>query len=167
MNTHQIKNNIVVKQVDMTHFNKPNVNMFIDLVYQHFIDLAKYPDLKHTVSDITKLIRSPNFEGYLVYKDGKKIIGYLLGDNMVLVDGRKVFYISYMFVAPSFRSKGIASQLMELSRDRADKKRYDGLLLTADSNNEKVFDFYLKRGFMPDLVLRKYDQHEILFQPLS
>lgn len=158
-------NNIVIKTVDMSNFNKPNVNMFIDLVFEHFIDLADYPDLKHTRDELYRLIRSENMKGYLVYH-GKKIIGYLLGEIMILVDGRKVFYISYMFVAPSFRKHGIASQLMEFSREFANNAGFDGLLLTADSENQKVFDFYLKRGFMPDLVLRKYAQHEVLFQPI-
>jgi len=160
-----MNNNIVIKNVNSGHFNKPNVNIFIDLVYNHFIELANFVDLKHSKQEITRLLRSTNFRGYLVY-NGSKIIGYLLGEIMILVDGRKVFYISYMFVAPSFRKKGIASQLMEYSRTLANNSRFDGVLLTVDSDNQKVYEFYLKRGFMPDMTLRRYAQHEVLFQPL-
>ena len=37
-------------------------------------------------------------------------------------------------------------------------------MLTCDSENEPVQNFYLMRGFMPDLILRRYNKFDVLYK---
>lgn len=153
---------IVIKPVKANNLNKPNINTFIDLIYEHFLDLLKYPTLKHSKNEIKRLISNQNFRGYLVYVNNS-IIGYLLGEIMLLNDKRHVFYISYIYVAPSYRNKGIASTLLEIVSQNIGQNNLDGILLTTDTEDRKLFDFYIKRGYKPDEQLRTYRQHEVLY----
>jgi len=153
---------IYIRPVDALYFDRPNVSLFVNSVYNNFIDLSKYPELKHTKQDIYKLLKSENMRGYIVRQDNK-LLGYLIGEIMILADGRKVFYISYIYIAASFRKKHIGSKLLEMVIKTSRSLKFDGVLLTCDTENIPVYDFYQKRGFMPDLVLRKYARHDVLY----
>ena len=47
----------------------------------------------------------------LLAMDKKQIVGYLLAEIMTLEDGRKVLFISYLYVAPTMRNKGLGKTL--------------------------------------------------------
>lgn len=153
---------IIIRPVDTSYFNTPNVDLFVNIVYNNFKNLAKYPELKHTKPDIRELLKSPNMKGYIVRED-KKILGYLLGDVNLLADGRKVFYISYIYIAQTFRNKKLGSKLLELVINNSRTLNFDGVMLICDTEDQPVFEFYQKRGFMPDLILRRYDRYDVLF----
>ena len=85
---------------------------------------------------------------------------------MDLADGRRVFYISYVFTSKPFRNKGFASKMINYVEALAKEFHFDGILLTCDTENEEVYNFYLSRGFMPDLVLRQYKKHDVLYKGL-
>lgn len=136
---------------------------FGNTIFHNFKELAQYPKLKHNINEIMRVIKSPR--SVIMFKMYKgKIIGYLLGEIMNLNDGRNVFYITYIFTSPHFRGKGIASDLMKTVSNIVEQQALDGILLTCDSEDQEVFSFYEKRGFMPDLVLRTYDKFEVLFK---
>ena len=42
-------------QVDSSYFNKPNIDQFVDIVYNNFSYLTKYTKLGHSKEDIKKL----------------------------------------------------------------------------------------------------------------
>lgn len=136
---------------------------FCDTIYNNFKELTRYQNLKHNKKEIMRIIKSP--QSVIIFKLYKgKIIGYVLGEIMKLNDGRTVFYVTYIFTSQIFRSKGIASELMNKITKIVDEKNLDGIMLTCDSENFEVYSFYEKRGFMPDLVLRTYDKFEVLFK---
>lgn len=141
--------------------NKKGLDSFINAVFNNFIELVNQPKLLHTKPDIYKLLMSPNFRGYLVYYN-KSIVAYLLGELKTLADGRKVFFINYLFVAPSSRKQGIASKLLNSVNGYVHQNSYDAVMLICDTENPKVYDYYLKRGFMLDLVLRRYERYDVL-----
>jgi ribosomal protein S18 acetylase RimI-like enzyme len=156
---------IYIRPVDALYFDRPNVGLFVDVVYNNFIGLAKYPELKHTKNDIYTLLKSPNMRGYIV-RQGKKLIGYLIGEIMILADGRRVFYISYIYIAEMFRKKRLGSKLMELIIENSRVMKFNGVMLICDTEDYPVYDFYQKRGFMLDIVLRRYSRHDVLFLQL-
>lgn len=140
-----------------------SLKCFGQTVFNNFKDLVAYPDLKHNITEIMRVIKSP--KSVIIFKMYKqKIIGYVLGEIMKLNDGRNVFYILYIYTSHHFRGRGIASELLETIQKIISDKSLDGILLTCDSEDAEIYNFYSKRGFMPDLVLRTYSKFEILFK---
>ena len=142
--------------------NKNNVNILTEIIYKNFIELSQYKHLKHTRKDIHDLLLSDN-SVIMLYMIDKSIGGYLVGEIMT-IDSRRVFYITYIFTSVKFRNKGIASQLINNVENIVDKKDLSGILLTCDTENKNIYDFYLKKGFMPDLVLRNYSRFDVLYK---
>jgi GNAT superfamily N-acetyltransferase len=142
-----------------------NSEKFVEMLYLNFAELADYPELKHNRQELMRLVTSDQSKIVLIIVN-KKIAAYLVGETMDLNDGRRVFYISYIFTAKMFRKQGFASKLMNYIEEYSKKFEYDGLLLTCDTEDDDVYNFYQIRGFMPDLVLRQYKKHDILYKPL-
>ena len=136
---------------------------FTEAIYANFIELKDYPELKHNRKELMRLLCSKKNKVIFIGVD-KKIAAYLIADVIDLVDGRRVLYINYLFTAKQFRKKGFASRLMEYVETLAKEFKYDGVMLTCDTENEKVHNFYLTRGFFPDLVLRQYKRHDVLYK---
>lgn len=164
-NNTNTNNKIIINPLNSTYFkNKSNVNMFVDIVYKNFINLVHDPNLKHSKMEINKLLFSPNFKGYFV-KENDKIIGYLLGEITKLNDRRKVYFISYIYTSKYYRKHGIASKLMELVMDMTKSMKLDTVMLICDTEDDNVYNFYLKKGFMLDFTLRRYNRHDVLSLP--
>lgn len=153
---------ILIRPVDALYFNNPNINMFVDIIYNNFKNLAEYPDLKHNRTDIYNLLKSSTMKGYIV-RQSNKILGYLIGEDMILADGRKIYYVSYIFITESFRNKKLGSKLIDIVINNSRLLNFDGVMLTCDTEDSKVFYFYQKLGFMPDLVLRRYNRHDVMY----
>ncbi len=137
-----------------------------EMIYLNFLDLADYPELKHNRSELTRLVTSKDSKTIFIIVKGK-IAAYLVGEVMKLVDGRRVFYISYIFTSKLFRKKGFGSKLMDYVDQLVTKFNYDGVMLTCDTENEEIYNFYLMRGFFPDLVLRQYKKHDVLYKGMN
>ena len=150
----------VVKKVDPNKSGK-----LVDMLYNNFVNLAAYQQLLHNRKELTRLVTSDKAK-IIFLMVNKKIAAYLVGEIKDLVDGRHVFYISYLYTAKQFRKKGFASQLLEYVEELVKKENLDGVLLTCDTDDEKVHEFYLTRGFMPDLVLRNYSKFDVLYKPM-
>lgn len=132
-----------------------------NVVYNNFEHLHQTPELRHTKEEIYKLLKSDVAQVFLYLINGK-IAGYLIGEITNLNDGRTIFYISYIFTAKQFRNTGIASELIKLAEKTVNNHSLNALALTCDTNNKILYNWYLKMGFMPDLILRNYSRHEIL-----
>jgi ribosomal protein S18 acetylase RimI-like enzyme len=129
----------------------------------NFSHLSINPNLKHNHVDIERTIRSKDSQIYL-YLVNKKIAAYLIGEITRLEDGRNVFYIAYLFTGKKFRKMGFASKLLETAKQNAKMYKLDGVMLTCDSHNSQVCDFYRTRGFMEDVILRTYSRFEVFTQ---
>ncbi|ATZ80474.1 N-acyltransferase [Bodo saltans virus] len=136
-----------------------------NVIYNNFIELSKYEQLSHTKPELERLITSPESLILLMIVN-KKIAGYMIGEIKSLNDGRVVFYISYIFTSKLFRGKGIASKLMSHVEKYSKKNNCNGILLTCDTEDDYVNNFYLMKGFMPDMVLRRYDKYDVLYKSL-
>lgn len=85
----------------------------------------------------------------------------MIGEFKNLNDGRLVYYITYLFVAPKFRNKRIASQLLRYLINKCKSWGIKHITLTCDTYNIKLCSFYKKIGFIPDLIMRNMKRHEI------
>jgi GNAT superfamily N-acetyltransferase len=151
---------INVKQLDNKTFSDAYINNFAHTIYKNFEQLASNTKLKHSIPEIIKLFKSPNMYGFLLY-DGQKIIGYLIGEFNKLKDNRTTFYISYLFIADNYRGKKLASKLVNYSIDLGKKHKLNCIMLICDTHDKFVHDFYEKKGFMLDPMLRRYERHDV------
>ena len=152
-----------IKLITSNQLKCNNLNFFINTIYVNFRDLTMYPELKHTKSEIKKLLLSQNVQLFL-YIINKKIAGYMLGEIIKLNDGRTVFYITYIYTVDKFRGNGIASKIIKNVSTITEINNLDGIMLTCDTEDPQIYDFYLKRGFMPDTYLRRYTRYDVLFR---
>lgn len=141
---------------------KEQTRYFAKTIYNNFRYLKDYPQLKHTFEDINQLLKSVNMYSILVYDINGKIIAYLIGEILELDDGKTVLYIDYIYVVSMYRELGIASKLLDILVSKVNSWNINGIMLTADTENKKIYDFYLKRGFMPDQTHRRYERHDVL-----
>jgi ribosomal protein S18 acetylase RimI-like enzyme len=160
-----------MSQINIVPINKPNIQSFVKIIYENFLDIAKRPELKHTPADIFRLLTSPRFVGYFAksynpQQNKYTVVGYLLAEVHKLDDGRRVLFISYLYVASPFRKHGTASQMMNTATSRAKQLKLDHIVLNCDTENKAVYNFYLKRKFMPDMELRTYSRYEVLSKPV-
>jgi ribosomal protein S18 acetylase RimI-like enzyme len=140
-----------------------------NMIYKNFIDLVEDPKLLHTYDEINKLLHRDKVQFY-VYMYQNKIIGYLIGDILPLQNGynkRNVFFINYIFVAKQFRSSGLGNFLLNFAINNATKYNLDGIMLICDTLNKKVYNWYIKRGFMLDIELRRYSRHDVFFKHID
>ena len=138
----------------------------VNMIYYNFENLAEYEELMHNKAEIRRLVTDPHSKIIFILVNNR-IAAYLVGEIKDLNDGRRVFYISYIYTAEKFRKQGFASQLLKYVETITKKFKYDGIMLTNDVEDEDVHNFYLMRGFMPDLILRRYNKFDVLFKPIN
>ena len=153
-----MKNQLYIKSVDRSFFNRPNLGLFIDTVFNNFNELYNFPQLKHNREEIIRLINSGKFHGFLIFY-GNKMIGYLLGE-ILNYNGLSLYFINYLFVSPVFRDKKLGTQLIKFAKNYTIMENLDGISLISDTENNKNFNFYRKLGFEIHED-RLYQRHEL------
>lgn len=144
---------------------KQDLTIFIDLIYNNFIELSEEEKLMHTKEDIKKNLRADNSVILIVLdKKVNKIAGFLTANIMELDDKRLVYYISYVYTAENYRNNGIASRLLDISEQIAHNKKCNGIMLIFDTTNKQLYHFYEGKGYMQDINLRRYEQHDVFYK---
>ncbi len=151
--------------IKMEHqeLKKQRKEILVDIIYNNFSDLNDEPKLNHTHEAIMKTLNSKEVVLLLFIEKGK-IGGYLLGEIMILEDGRKVMFISYIFVAKDLRASGVGTQLLQIITKIASDKYCDGIMLIYDTTQKKLIRFYDKHGFMLDFQLRRFEKHDVFYK---
>jgi GNAT superfamily N-acetyltransferase len=139
-----------------------NTRAFSNIIFLNFPSLIPIKKLKHTRGEITRLLESDKMTGFLVYNKSGILIAYLIGELMQLNDGRLTFYISYLYVSKKYRKNGIAKKLLSIVVQKCKQVGILNITLTTNTENEGLYDFYLKWGFMPDPILRTYEKYDVL-----
>jgi ribosomal protein S18 acetylase RimI-like enzyme len=134
-------------------------------IYDNFIELSKFPNLKHTQEEIERILHEDKLI-FCVIMHNNKIVAYLLGEVMSINDRRVVAYITYLYTASKFRKNGLASKLIDYVEHFCTKNRLNGIMLICDTEDKKVNDFYQKKGFMLDPNLRRYERYDVLYKSL-
>ena len=152
-------------KMEYQELRKQKKDVLVNIIYNNFTDLNDEPKLNHTPESIMKTLNSKDTVLLLFIEHGK-IGGYLLGEIMILDDGRKVMFISYIFVAKDLRTSGIGTQLLQIISKIASDKYCDGLMLIYDTTQKKLRRFYDRNGFMLDFQLRRFEKHDVFYKLL-
>jgi GNAT superfamily N-acetyltransferase len=140
------------------------VTKLTHVIYYNFKYLEYDPILKHKHEDIVRLLQSNDISGYLAYDIDKSLIGYIIGEYINLNDGRRVFYVTYLFVIKRFRHKKIGSHLIEYMMNKCKMNNIREMMLTFDTNDSRLITFYKKHGFKQDLsVHNPKTRHQVWF----
>jgi len=158
-------NSIHLIEYDGDYLKSMNTKLLSKIIYYHFLELAQYPLLEHSIQSIRKTFENDNAVLFILLENNK-IISYLLGYSLQLDDGRKVMFISYIYVAKSHRNKGIGKFMMDHIEQKALDLKLDGILLICDTEDQKVLNFYMTRNYMHDIILRRYDRYDVMFRAL-
>lgn len=131
-----------------------NNSKLINTIYNHFIHLKDFSDLKHTKNEIKNMLSRNEFYGLLLYSQNKKLIAYLLGEKIKLNDGRFVYYISYIYVIKEYRSQGIGKRLINKVIEKCKNSfGISFIMLTCENDNVSAIRFYKKLGYIQEKIL--------------
>jgi ribosomal protein S18 acetylase RimI-like enzyme len=144
---------------------KKPFDKLVNIVYENFIHLKKYPELNHNIKTIRETVANKDKIIILCFDNHyKRILGYLIGYNIVLNDGRFVTFISYIYVSTQLRSKGIGSKILNICFKESEMRGCEGIMLTCNTQDKHIMKFYEEKGFMLDFNLRRYTKYDILFK---
>lgn len=129
-----------------------NPQLLANVVFNNFLYLTHFPDLQHTKTEIVKTLNLESCLCYLLYDD-TKLIGYLIGDFRTFPDNRYGFYVSYVYISSKYRNRKLGSELMNQLIKKCNNIGTKFIVLTCDTNDEKVVKFYEKLGFVIDSSL--------------
>ena len=144
---------------------KQDLNLLINNIYNNFPQLIDVPGVTHSKQTINNTLNNPEVV-LLLAMDKKQIVGYLLAEIITLEDGRKVLFISYLYVAPTMRNKGLGKTLMNKSFDVAADNYCDGIMLIYDTTDRQLRKFYGKMNFMLDFNMRRYEKNDVFYKVL-
>lgn len=157
-------NPITVQEVSFKDIQK-DIKNFTVAIFNNFIELTRHPYVKHTKEEIRRLLESEQLFGYIVrYRNPEnitKIIAYLFGETTTLPDGRNAYYLSYIYVSPNFQHKKLGSLLMKKIIYHCQHFGIPFIVLTCDTEDTKVMNFYKKLGFVSDPALATGKKHDV------
>jgi ribosomal protein S18 acetylase RimI-like enzyme len=157
METHILTYNDILKQKDLS--------LFVDTIYDNFIHLSSELKLSHTKENILKNLLSPN-SIIIIMIENNKITGFLTGNILELDDRRRVFFISYIYVAENQRNKKLGTKLMKLAEKIGNQYKCIGMMLIFDTHDKVLVNFYENLGYMLDINLRRYEPHDVYYKTL-
>lgn len=137
-----------------------NSSLLADVAYNNFIYLTKFPELMHTKQDIIKTLQADGNLCYLLY-DGNNLIGYLIGDFRTLPDSRYAYYVSYLYISKQYRNKKLGSRLMDKIIKKCQDNGTKFIILTCDTQDDKIIRFYQRYGFKVDSYLGGNKRHNV------
>jgi GNAT superfamily N-acetyltransferase len=154
-----------IVKLEYSDLKTQNKELLINIIYNNFLYLEPEPKLNHNRKAISEILNDKDVVLFLYIKD-KKIGAYLLSQIIHLEDGRKVLYISYLFVSNSLRKSGIGSILMKKAEQYAYINYCDGILLIYDTRRKELRRFYDRHGYMLDFQLRRYENNDVFYKVL-
>ena len=155
-----MENKLITREINYKTIY-PTINIFTNVIFDHFIELSKLDYIKHTKQDIYVLLSSEQLFGYLVKLNGK-IIAYLVGETTTTPDGRNVYFLSYIYVIKQYQHIKIGSMLVKKLISHCQDLGIPFIVLICDLHDKKVTNFYKKFGFVIDPILKNNKQHDAL-----
>lgn len=137
-----------------------DIRKFVEVIYRNFEDLGEVNILNHNRKEIKKVLTSPTALILAAILDNT-MIGYLVAD-LVVYNNRTLMHIYYLYTGPAYRSKGVATFLLNQVQDYADVYDCSALSLTHDTYQHKLTKFYLSNGFTYDPSLRSRMRYDMM-----
>lgn len=149
-----------LKCVVVTKISNPEI--LSSIAFKNFIYLTRFPELMHNEKDIYKTLQADGNLCYLIY-DKQHLIAYMIGDFRTLPDNRYAYYISYLYVVEKYRGKRIGSKIMDMIINKCNTMGVKFIVLTCDTQDTKIVDFYRKYGFVKDPILGNNDKRHNVY----
>ncbi len=149
---------MVLKCVETKKIKNPEI--LADIIFNNFSYLTEFPSLSHNKKEIIKILKLDENLCFFIY-DNDKLVAYLVGDFKTLNDKRYVYYISYFYVMEAYRGNGLGGQILQMVINKCKKVGVPFIILTCDTYDTKVVNFYKKYGFSKDPVLGTNDRHNV------
>ena len=143
-----------------------DLSFFIELIYNNFIELSENDKLMHTKEKIEENLKNDNSIITIMLNSDKKIIGFITANIMELDDRRKVFYISYIYVAETERNNKIGSKLLNQAEKIGIQNKCLGVMLIFDTQQNNLVRFYEDKGYMLDINYRRYEKNDVFYKLL-
>ena len=140
-----------------------NMKKFTEIIYKNFEEINDITSLKHNRSEILRLLTSPK-SIIIIATINRQIVAYLIAEITIIENLRQIMHISYLFTSPVYRSKGIATYLLNLIQIYAQEQNINTLSLTFDTYNKSLEKFYLNNYFVYDSNLRSYQRYDMLLK---
>lgn len=129
------------------------INRFANIIFINFIDLQYESGISFTIDSIKDNLKSPGLLGWFLIDNNDKVVGYIVGEKKNLEDGRYVYYLSYFYIIPKYRSKGIGKTMLQNTLNHINKINIPFILLTSQVNTN-AFKLYRDLGFVFDSVIK-------------
>jgi ribosomal protein S18 acetylase RimI-like enzyme len=155
---------LVLDKTDIA--KQKDLSFFIDVIYNNFIELSREDKLMHTKQKIEENLKSDNSIIILMLNNDKKIIGFITANIIMLDDRRKVFFVTYIYVAETERNRKIGSELLNKAEGVGKQNNCLGIMLIFDTHQQNLVRFYEDRGYMLDINLRRYEIHDVFYKIL-
>jgi GNAT superfamily N-acetyltransferase len=137
-----------------------DIRKFVEVIYRNFEELEPKRELNHNRTEIKRIITSPTAL-ILIAIYNKAIVSYIMAD-LVEYNNRLLMHIYYLFTAPGYRNKGVATFLINQVQEYADVYNCKALSLTFDTYNHPLTKFYMSNGFNYDPELKSNRRHDML-----
>lgn len=155
---------LVLNKTDID--KQKDLSFFVDTIYNNFIELKYEEKLMHTKQKIEENIKNNNSIIVIQMNENKKIVGFITANIMMLDDRRKVFFITYVYVAETERNKKLGSVLLNKAEQVGRDNKCIGCMLIFDTHQDNLVRFYEDRGYMLDINLRRYERHDVFYKIL-
>jgi len=147
--------------------NNSAANVLAHTVYKNFMDLEIYPELKHKIEEIVRIINSDHFIGFQIHDSTtNKVVGYILGEIIITSDGRLTLYVYYLYVSSMHRYHGLGKKLLAAAINKCDYSGCKFVMLTCNSKNTHLVHYYKKFGFEFDLIQTTVDPYIVMIKYL-
>ena len=128
---------------------------FIDIIFENFKDLKYIDDAHHTHRYIKRLLeRAEKYCLISLDDDMTTINGYIVGEKQLLIDGRMVFYITYLYVSPTDRNRGIGKCLIKRIISKCNISFGIKFIMLMCNKKNELNNFYSKLGFVEDPIIK-------------
>jgi ribosomal protein S18 acetylase RimI-like enzyme len=136
---------------------KAKIDRTVNKIYDDFPELIKYPQLNHNKKEIGRLLVDKRMFGIMLYENNK-LMGYIVGETMVLPDGRLIYFITYLYVDHEHRNIGLGKYLLNNMIKHIMNYGIYVMVLMADENDKGAQKFYSKFGFEVDDYLIRHQR---------
>lgn len=131
-----------------------NYSKFDDMIYWRMNEAQRTPTEKQPSNDIIRELQNPNLYIFAIGVESIYVgwISLVYMPKVGRFDGRGHIYIDELWVAPSYRNKGFAKELMKKSDELNQMLSATGIRLYVNVNNPTAKKLYENCGFHEDGV---------------
>lgn len=148
---------------------KHNSNMFADVIFNNFKDIEADQEISHTENEIDRLVKSNKMYSMFAYdnNNNNNMVGYIIGE--IIKSGPFLcFHIQYLYVVSSYRCHGIATKLIELSKQKMrNEHKINKITLTCNKKNKYNFNFYKNKGFNVDKLYMESENYCVMSHKIN